>query len=426
MLTVFIVVMIILAYAWVVYPGLMLLVPRKKTLKPAMVTELPSLAIIFSAHNEEKVIGARLANLTSLDYPYEHLTIYVGVDGCTDRTEAIARDWSLCDSRIHVFSRTPCQGKTAMLKKIVGELGSPESGDRGQGSVWKKKLVVSREFVPPTSLLVFTDANTMFERDSLRHLVAPFADRHVGGVCGRLVFVRETVTDSSALSPDPGPGTASGGTNEPTYWNLETRMKEAESHLDSCLGANGAIYAIRCELFPGRIPDNVIIDDFVIGMKVREQGFRMVFEPTAVAREDLPESVRDEWRRRIRIGAGAYQALNLCRACLSPRFGIFSWAFWSHKVLRWFTPHLLCVLFGIIFWVLLQWIIAEEGWVLNLTAVALAFAILGGLLMYDAWSRFTKLADLVYYFLAMQVALLVGFLRFCRGNLSGKWERTAR
>ena len=170
----------------------------------------------------------------------------------------------------------------------------------------------------------------------------------------------------------------------------------------------------------------MIIDDFVIGMKGREQGFRMVFEPAAVAREDLPESVRDEWRRRIRIGAGAYQALTLCRSCLSPRFGRFSWIFWSHKVLRWFTPHLLCVVCGITLWMVIKWVMAEEGWVLNLTGVAVAFAILGGLLLYDAWSRFTKLADLMYYFIAMQVALLFGFFRFCRGNLSGKWERTER
>ena len=414
MLTVFIAVSAILAYAWVVYPGLMLLVPRKNDLKPAEGAELPSIAIVFSAHNEEKVIGARLANLTSLDYPYERLMIYVGLDGCTDRTEAIARDWSLCDSRIQITTRTPCQGKTAMLKKIVGELGV-----RSQESGGNKELVVSREFVPQTSLLVFTDANTIFERDSLRRLVAPFADRQVGGVCGRLVFVKET--DAAAT-----PGTAAGGTSEPAYWNLETRMKEAESRMDSCLGANGAIYAIRLELFPAAIPGNVIIDDFVIGMKVREQGFRMVFEPAAVAREDLPESVRDEWRRRIRIGAGAYQALTLCRSCLSPRFGRISWIFWSHKVLRWFTPHLLCVVCGITLWMVIKWVMAEEGWVLNLTGVAVAFAILGGLLLYDAWSRFTKLADLVYYFIAMQAALLFGFFRFCRGNLSGKWERTER
>ena len=101
---------------------------------------------------------------------------------------------------------------------------------------------------------------------------------------------------------------------------------------------------IRTGLFWAEIPDNTIIDDFVIGMKVREQGYRMVYAPTAVAREELPETLDDEWRRRIRIGAGDYQALVLCRKCLLPRYGKFAWMFWSHKVARWFTPHLLLLL----------------------------------------------------------------------------------
>jgi cellulose synthase/poly-beta-1,6-N-acetylglucosamine synthase-like glycosyltransferase len=174
------------------------------------------------------------------------------------------------------------------------------------------------------------------------------------------------------------------------------------------------------------MPENVIIDDFVIGMKVREQGFRMIFEPLAVAREDLPESVRDEWRRRVRIGAGAYQALSQCRACLSPGYGRFAWFFWSHKVLRWFTPHCMIVLLGIMVWGLAGWVVRTEGYVVNLATVAAAFSVLCGVLLYDVWVRFRKSVDLALYFITMQAALLVGFLTFCRGNLSGKWERTER
>ena len=210
------------------------------------------------------------------------------------------------------------------------------------------------------------------------------------------------------------------GTDEPVYWNFETRLKMAESSLDSCLGANGAIYAVRSELFSMDIPGNTIIDDFVIGMKVREQGYRMVYEPGAVATEDLPETVQDEWRRRIRIGAGAYQALSLCRACLSPRYGVFAWMFWSHKVMRWFTPHLMVGLLVIGCWLLgapAARLAGHGYWVLGLLGVFVV-----GL----ASRRFRKGLKLLSYFITMQVALLMGFVRYCRGNLSGAWARTER
>ena len=206
---------------------------------------------------------------------------------------------------------------------------------------------------------------------------------------------------------------SSPSTDEPVYWNLETNLKSSESSWDSCLGANGAIYAMRPELFWAEIPDNTIIDDFVLGMKVREQGFRMVFEPTAVATEDLPTTVPDEWRRRVRIGAGAFQALTLCPACLSPRYGRFALFFWSHKVLRWFTPHL-----AVVVGVLLSCQQLNNPTTLYLLVGILLFV------LFTPPGR--KALKLLAYFVTMQAALFVGSLKFCRGGLKGTWERTER
>ena len=152
----------------------------------------------------------------------------------------------------------------------------------------------------------------------------------------------------------------------------------------------------------------------------------MVYEPAAVAREDLPESVQDEWRRRVRIGAGVYQALILCRRCLSPRYGAFSLIFWSHKVLRWLTPHLMILLLGVSCWLIGEWMWKSEGWVVNLAGVGVASVWLAGMVAHETSSRCRKLFGLAWYFCAMQAALFVGFLRFCRGNLSGSWARTER
>jgi len=285
-----------------------------------------------------------------------------------------------------------------------------------------RDLVGVAESQYKADILIFTDANTRFQRDALKRLLIPMQDATVGGVCGRLVL------DDSSEQPV---------THEPLYWRWEARLKQMESRLDSCLGANGAIYALRCGLFWKDVPPNTIVDDFVLGMKVREAGYRMIFAPDAVAEEALPD-VADEWRRRVRIGAGDFQALGLCRACLSPRYGRFAWMFWSHKVLRWLTPPmgLLAVAAAAL---LSVWgrslvppiadarLFLADSVVLVVLAALLA-AGLGALLRRFSRDRRRWARPFVawHYFMLMQLALLVGFVRFCRGNLQGSWDRTAR
>jgi cellulose synthase/poly-beta-1,6-N-acetylglucosamine synthase-like glycosyltransferase len=487
-----IVVVGILVYAWVVYPAVMLvMMGRGRRVKgEALRTGSceQDVVILFSAHNEEAVILKRMENLAALDYPADRLRIFVGIDGGSDRTSAIALEWARSHPAVQVIVSPDNHGKMAMLKRLVREIDhGPESSE--EKSIEQKSLRAQREencisagggkeksffasfatsvqisssgaevsgLGPNVSLLVFTDANTFFAPDALTRLVAPFSDPKIGGVCGRLVFKepenqfeqksRRTRREENCISAGMPAGVpansrtqegggkenssfasfatsvqdSSPGTDEAVYWDLETRLKEAESGLDSCLGANGAIYAIRSGLFPAGIPDNTIVDDFVIGMKVREQGYRMVFEPAAVATEDLPETVRDEWRRRVRIGAGAFQALALCRSCLSPRYGLFAGMFWSHKVLRWFTPHLAIGVSVVGFWLLVQTAARSPVacyWLLGAACMALI-----GLLP----KKGRKLFRLLVYFVTIQAALFAGFLRYCRGGLKGTWERTER
>ena len=202
----------------------------------------------------------------------------------------------------------------------------------------------------------------------------------------------------------------------------------AESSLDSCLGANGAIYAMRSELFWGEIADNTLIDDFVLGMKIREQGLRLVYEPDAVAEEVLPVQTA-EWGRRVRIGAGAYQSLGFCGRCLLPRYGKFSWMFWSHKVLRWFTPHILLLLMScLIYWVI---VCGGEKRVIYISVMSCVIVFIGmaSFLAKKTSLRGSRIARpflLLDHFVIMQVALFFGFLRYCRGGLQGAWTRTPR
>lgn len=398
MFIVLIVILTILTYAWILYPLVLVRVARRAVPSSAPAGgEQPFVDIIISAHNEEAVIGARLANLLTLDYPPDRVRIHIGVDGSDDRTEAIVRRWAETDPRIDITVRHPCQGKTSMLKALVAAKPPPSPSTSMSSQISDSK----------SQILVFSDANTMFEKDALLRLVAPLCDPSVGGVCGRLVFLDD----------------AGAETRENLYWRMETLLKTAESHMDSCLGANGAIYAVRRELFWGDIPDNTIVDDFVIGMKVRERGFRMVYEPGAVALERTPSRLADEWRRRVRIGAGAFQAMAFCRACLLPRFGRFFVCFWSHKILRWFTPHLMVMLAVVALWC---WSygagVVKTGGVVVLAAGA-GFSALAALGRLTGPLSPLKAFD---YFLTMQAALFVGFLRWCRGNLKGTWVRTER
>jgi len=351
----------------------------------------PSVAILLSAHNEEKHIGARIKNLIELDYPEEKVTIHIGIDGSSDRTVNIAREWASKSPAIQVYEVAERRGKISMLKDLFTQ---------------------SKE-----DILIFTDANTDFEPFALQKLVSHFTDPCIGCVCGRLQFLGEG--------------------EESVYWRMETHLKTMESSLDSCLGVNGAIYAIRRSLFWADIPDNTIVDDFVIGMKVREQGLRVVYEPGAVGQEDLP-SLTDEWIRRVRIGAGDYQALSLCKECLLPKYGKFAWMFWSHKVLRWFTPHILLMLllFSFVTFAIRLFLNTGSSYAIELkfsfTPVIMMALLLSGtaarLLTHfpSVKGTFLKPLKLCDHFLTMQLALFFGFLRFFQGNLKGHWTRTSR
>jgi cellulose synthase/poly-beta-1,6-N-acetylglucosamine synthase-like glycosyltransferase len=391
----------LLLYTWILYPTVTLLAwkrtcSKEHDLQHKAPRKYPHVCIIISAWNEAEVISNRIKNLTSLDYPTERLSVFIGTDGCTDNTATIARQIArTCPQYdIHIEEFTSNRGKASVIVDLA--------------NMASQRIKTDHEMI-----LVFTDANTHFEPQALSHLLSHFDNPLIGGVCGRLQFIH----------PSNQP--------EQTYWSFETKLKEVESHFDSCLGANGAIYAVRPTCFWNKLPPETIIDDFMIGMKVREAGLLMKYEPHAIATEELP-ATRDEWHRRVRIGAGDYQALLWSKACLHPRYGKFSLFFWSHKVFRWFTPHaiLLLVLVSIIHLLFFPAPTLPER-MLPMSVLCMALAVFLVMSFHDiliqhlpekAGQRLNRL----HHFIMMQAALFVGFIRFCRGNLRGSWKRTPR
>jgi cellulose synthase/poly-beta-1,6-N-acetylglucosamine synthase-like glycosyltransferase len=363
----------VIIYSYAIYPLLLALAPARPRKQPPEPSQWPSVSVVISVYNEEKHIAQRIENLLALDYPSDKLDILIGSDGSTDGTNEFVRNISDPRVRLHAFDQR--SGKPGVLNRLV-----PQA--RGE-------------------LLVFSDANAMFATDALRKLARHFSDPHIGGVCGRLILHGDN------SETDEGP-----------YWKLETYLKTRESTLDSCLGANGAIYAIRKSSWSG-IPDNTFVDDFVIGMGVREQGLRVIYDTEAVATEELPHSVGHEMTRRIRIGAGDFQALLLCWRSLLPWRGLYVWSFWSHKVLRWMAPFFMiaalvsniALLHHPLFAVLLG---------LQLTFYGLA--LVGTLLR----KRKLVLFSAPHYFVTINLALLFGFFRFATGTQQAAWKRTAR
>ena len=362
-------------------------------------TSPPHISIIIAAFNEESVIAERIQNLKNLNYPPEKITVYIGCDGCTDTTASIAKNATADDPHFHILDFKQNRGKVSVLRKLVAKAAdNPDASG---------------------TLLVFSDANTMFAPDALLKLSAHFVDENIGGVCGRLAFVSKDETSENPAE-------------EGAYWKLETKLKTWESTLGSCLGANGAIYAIRPQLFWQEIPENTIVDDLVIGMKVREQGFRMIYDPTAIATEILPE-VGDEWTRRVRIGTGDYQAAVLCKACLHPRFGWFAWSFWSHKILRWLTPHMAMITIIASYALTAISLLNKDFSITALLTYTVAIGITAllaaghiGNMIQTRQNRLTKICAICNHFVTMHAALFIGFIRFCNGNMQGTWKRTPR
>ncbi len=340
--------------------------------------EWPRVTVVFAAYDEERCIRAKIENCLALDYPADRLQIVVGCDGCTDRTAEIAREAGA--GRVEVRELSPRAGKASVLNRIVPHA----SGD----------------------VVVLTDANVMLARGALMAVARRFRDPEVGAVVGRLRLYNPT----------------DGRFEESLYWRFETLLKYHEGTHGCVLGANGGIYAVRRVLFSPLEPDT-ITDDFVVPLRIAARGWRVPFEPQAIALEETTEDTGREFARRTRIGAGNWQALSRVPALLDPRTGFLHFAFVSHKLIRWATPFLLAVaLVGSAALALRSGAWAHR----TLLAAQLCFYALALVGRRQAGGPVRRPASLAHYFVAMNVALAVGLWRFLRGTQRATWERTDR
>jgi len=255
-------------------------------------------AVLISAAEEERVIGARVRNLLAQE-TRGSCRIVIGCDGSRDATAERAR--AAGDSRVHVIEFPARRGKASVLNDLIASTDA--------------------------EILVFSDANTAFDPGAILALCAALEDPRAGAACGRLVL--ET-GENAAVTP------------EAVFWDRETSVKEAEGRLGVCLGANGAIYAARRSDIAPIPADTTSMDDFLIPLGAARLGRSIVFAPEAVAREAAARTVAAEASRRFRIGIGAGQVLRRERWLWNlRRRGLLAVSFLSRKVARWLAPLLL-------------------------------------------------------------------------------------
>jgi poly-beta-1,6-N-acetyl-D-glucosamine synthase len=375
---------LLLFHAYILYPVSLRIFTwfhsKPETGKP---NSYPSISIIVSAYNEEKVIAERIDNIKNLDYDFNKLELIFGSDCSSDKTNEIlsqkSQEYSWVRTQIFSIRR----GKANVLNDLA--------------------------HLAKNEILVFTDANTKFEKDAILKLISKFSDVKVGGVCGRLELEEPKYHFDKS-------------NREKLYWKYETHLKKLEGDLGILISANGAIYAIRKELFI-RFPDHeAITDDLYQTFAVLDQGYDFLYAFDSVAKEEVSKKIITEFKRKVRFAATNFQTLKFFKSLLFNKKILLPYALCSHKLIRWFVPWLLIVLFfsnlalidnsriyHILFFIQITFYLsAVIGYVLNLAKVNIS------------------VFSVVYYYLVTNLALMIGFIRFLTKRHSYVWDSTPR
>lgn len=363
----------LMVYVYILYPLLIKILAARYGKVVARGGAPRTVSIIVTAYNEERCIRAKLDNLAELNYPPELVDILVVSDGSSDATEQVASNYKRRPIRVlRVEGR---RGKTA-CQNVAAATASSE-------------------------ILVFTDATTRVQTDALRALTDNFGDPAVGCVGGRL----EYVTDVDNVT----------GCGGEAYWSYEMRLRACESSLGSLIGVSGCLYAVRRSAYRPVDPD--LISDFVIAMKMQDQGLRTVLAPGAVCFEKTLETGARELAMRVRVAIRSLNALVRERRFLNPvKYRWFAWQLWSHKVLRYASPLLwLGVLAA-------NAVLARETPYLVLLGAqcALIGAGVAGFMLQHS-GRDLGLVSRPYYFLLTNLAALIATLRYLCGERMVVW-----
>jgi biofilm PGA synthesis N-glycosyltransferase PgaC len=373
----------ILIWPYVFYPFLLFIV--KGFCKPKLGNkyEKQNISIIIPCYNEEKIIQSKIDNLISCLPEKYNFKIYIISDGSSDNTYDIAKKNSknLNNFNVYDFERS---GKSQVINKIL-------------------KIIVDE-------ILIFTDANVLFNKNTIVELISVLSYEKVGCVGATVIY--------------SNPNNIISGEGESAYWKFENYLKTLESSIGYSSGVSGAAYAVKKNLFKPFSLD-VINDDFTIATEVSLQGKYVLINPKALVFENVALSVADEFNRHIRDSAGHFQVLSFFTNKINFfKNPILFFVFYSHRLLRWIGPFLLISLFLInLLLVFYDKSLLFKG----LFCVQLIFYLFGMFYwFYLKQNKINKFLLIPIYFLNLNMALAIGFFSFLKKKNYTKWESTGR
>lgn len=343
---------------------------------------LPPVTLIIPSFNGEDFIREKIENTLKLDYPENLLHIVFVTDGSTDNTPEIVAAYP----RFTLLHQPERKGKVAAMNRAM--------------------LEVKTEFV------IFCDDNTMLNSQSIKYLIRHYQDEKTGGVAGEKKIRKEDNTDGSS-------------SGEGAYWKYESLLKKLDAQLFSVIGAAGELFSIRTRLFEP-VPENTLLDDFVLSLRICEKGYRFAYEPDAFAEEKPSFDIREEEKRKIRISTGGFQSMFMMPSLLNPfRHPVLTFQYISHRVFRWAVcPFLLPLIL-----LLNVYIVVAHPQTIYL------FLLAGQILFYlTAWIGRTamtlkkklKLLTIPYYFVFMNVSVYKGLYRYLAKTQNVLWEKAKR
>ncbi len=361
----------LIALTYVVYPVWQLIFPGKPMDFTGEFTP-PLVSVVFAAYNESSIIEAKIRSIYNTNYPIDKLSVWIGSDLSNDGTDEIIRNLQSEFPQLNLHVNDVRSGKSATINSLIEQTTA--------------------------EVIIATDANILFKETTIEELVRPIALQKATAVAGTLAYEAGGVINSTA-------------TNEKVYLSLENAIRRAESRKHGiCFGMEGGLYSMR-KSFWKPIPPNTFMEDFFQTVQLIARDQKVLFNEAAIGLEDVSTSLREEYKRKIRISIGNWQNLIRFYPLLFKHPYPFGILFLMHKVLRWLTPHLYLI-------ALIAGLFTSQWMIISIVLIGLPVSQF--ILM--SFGLATPLA----YFYVMNTALFVGFLRYLKGVKSSVWQPTKR
>ena len=378
----------IITYTYLGY-GLLLyiLIRIKRIIKPVSppgfdAEDAPDITLLVTAYNEGKYIKEKILNSLALTYPPGKLKFLFITDGSDDKTPEIVKGFP----EIQHLHQPERRGKLAAVQRAMPFVTTP--------------------------VVVFTDANTMVNKNAMESIARHYKQKSVGAVAGEK-RIRKQEKDNAA------------GAGEGMYWKYESMLKKWDSELKTVVGAAGELFSMRTALFEP-VPPDTLIEDFYMSLRIAQEGYKVVYEPEAFAEEGPSASMKEELKRKIRIATGGIQAIVRLGPLLNIfKYGMLSFQYISHRVLRWTLAPLalpVCFISNMMIVLLAPAPLYQVALLLQVAFYILAFA---GYFLAKKQIKITAFF-VPYYFFMMNYAVYVGFLRYLKGSQNVVWEKAKR